>query len=317
MELLTNLKSVFNTINTVDWKIWLASGITSTFYGMTIIVLHHYLSKIDFVEEYKIINSLNNIEKNKKNKIFEEKKEPNEKDFDEKPLKERTEEDELKEKERIKFENEKIQLKAKHLRDTTIVNFLSSMILFISYSFGFSYGFINLIYTAYFDIFYDNPTFLNNQDIFDKIILMFIVQGFIWDIVAGMDFYPDLMKKRLLKNISYTLATLYGFSKNNIKFVSLAYLSEFTEIFVFGCKMCGIHIEKKMEKIFFSFYHFFFKIILPIFCLFYINVNKLNLVMELQFVIAMKIWFEICQFTIFMIDKFILKNDNKKSEKIE
>jgi hypothetical protein len=314
-DIIKNLTSIFFTINTVDWKIWIASGLTSIFYGMTIIILHYYLNKIDYVQEYNIINSIYKI--NNKNDKKEELEKENIDLLHQKPKKELKEEDELKEKERIQFENEKIQLKAKHLKNVTIVNFLSSMVLFISYSFGFVYGLINLIYTVYFDIFYDNPTFLNNQDDLDKIILMFIVQGFIWDIVAGMDFYPNLMKSRLLKNIGYTIATIYGFSKNNIKFISIAYLSEFPEIIIYANIMCGIHIKNKFEKMFFSFYYVFFKIIVPIFSLFYININKLNLEIELQVVMALKIWFEICLFTIFIVDKFILKTSDIKKEKIE
>ncbi len=310
MNILTNITTILY-LN--EGHIWLASGIISIFYGLTILSLYNYLNKIDYVNEYKLINS---------NYIIKKKEENKDEKIDllhEKPIKEITKEDEQKEKERIKFENEKILMKAKYLKNTTITNFLSSMILFISYSFGFSYGLINLFYTAYFDILYNNPTFLNHQDNLDRIIVMFIAQGFIWDIVAGMDFYPNLMRSRLLKNLVYTISTIYAYSKNNIKFMTLAYLSEFPDLLILAYIMCGIHIEDNKQKMIFSFYHFFFKIIIPIFSLYYIYANKLNLVLELQFVMAMKIWFEVCQFTIFMVDKYILNNDikNDKQEKIE
>ncbi len=289
-----------------DWRIWLASGITSTFYGFSIIFIFRYLNTIDYVNEYKIKN-LMNISEKKNESIKEE-----DSDFLHLPMKtdKKTvdEEDIKKEKERIKFENEKIQLKANYIKKTTIVNFISSMILFTSYMFGFAYGLINLFCTSYFDIIYNNNTFLEHQDIYDKIIVMFIIQGFVWDIVAGFDFYPQLMQKRLFKNLLYTASTIYAMMKNNIKFMSLAYICEFTDIIVFGLTMCDIHIEKKRDRFIFYVYHFFFKIVFPIVCMIYINVNKLNLVFELQSLMLIKIWYEICLFTIFITDKYFVKN---------
>lgn len=278
-----------------DWRIWLASGITSTFYGLNIIFIFRYLNSIDYVNEYKIKTTQNEEDS----------------DFLHLPIKtdkKLVDEEEIKKEERIKFKNEKIKLKANYIKKTTIVNFISSMILFTSYMFGFAYGLINLFYTSYFDIIYHNNTFLENQDIYDKIIVMFIIQGFVWDIIAGFDFYPQLMHKRLFKNILYTVSTIYAMMKNNIKFMSLAYICEFTDVIVFGLTLCDIHIENKRDRLIFYVYHFFFKIVFPIVCMIYINVNKLNLVFELQSLMLIKIWYEICLFTIFITDKYFIKN---------
>ncbi len=324
-------KTWMTNILHTDLRVWGASALISTFYGMSIIVLNHYLNKIDYVKEFKNNNfikknvsekeeSKNEIEKEKNIEKRNVKKKDD--DPDDKlhlPLKE-TEintfsdtNSDLKNKNDFNnlMDDEKIRMKSYHLKKITVANFMSSAVLFSSHSIGFTYGLINLFYATYFDFKYNNLTFLNHEDFMDKFIVLFVIQGYVWDIVAGFDFYPEIMKTRIVKNLCYLLGSIIAIHKQNLKYLSLIWITELPEIFKFACVLNGIRIEKQRDIIIYGVYYFFMKIIFPSLLLFYIYSNNLNLAIELQFMAALKIWYEVCLFSFWSVDKIFVNKDKK------
>jgi hypothetical protein len=140
-------------------------------------------------------------------------------------------------------------------------------------------------------------------------------QACVWDTIMGFEYYPDVVKYRLLKYVIYMGTAIYSLFTNDSKLVTLVWISEYPDLLKEHTRYMGFRIEK-MDQMIYQMVYVSFKILFPMMMLYHFYVNEQHFSRTLLSIYFLCVWFDVVQFTVWIVESIFMK-DSEKEKSVE
>ncbi len=162
--------------------------------------------------------------------------------------------------------------------------------------------------------------FMNKNEIVfeDKdvniVIYSVFVQFLVMDTLIGQDYYPKTLRNRWIKNLSQFVLMTVAFANHQVKWLGFFWLSEYSEVMRYLTLISGIP-SSKTDILIYRMTHISFQVIYPSFLIWQIYMRHYPIANYLWGTILLCHWFEMCQFSFWMIDQIYPISQKKEVKK--
>jgi len=140
-------------------------------------------------------------------------------------------------------------------------------------------------------------------------------QACVWDSIMGLEYYPEIVKYRLVKYMIYIGSGMYSLFTGDLKLVILVWMSEYPDLLKEHTRYMGFRIEK-IDQMIYQILYVAFKIVFPITMLFHYYFNEQDFSRTLLSIYFLCVWFDFVQFTVWIVESIFMK-DSKKEKSVE
>jgi hypothetical protein len=134
------------------------------------------------------------------------------------------------------------------------------------------------------------------------VLFSVFVQFLVMDTMIGQDYYPNTLKNRLTKNIIQFIIMMAAFTTHQMKWLGFFWLSEYSEVMRYLSLISGCPCDKN-DILIYRITHICFQVVYPTFLLTQIYLREYPISDYLWGSLVVSQWFELCQFTFWMIDQ--------------
>lgn len=133
------------------------------------------------------------------------------------------------------------------------------------------------------------------------VVFSVFVQFLVMDTLIGKDYYPNTLKNRWTKNMIQFIVMMTAFTTHQMKWLGFFWLSEYSEVMRYLSLISGSPCDKN-DILIYRITHICFQIVYPTFLLVQIYIREYPISHYLWGSLVLSQWFELCQFTFWMID---------------
>jgi len=142
-------------------------------------------------------------------------------------------------------------------------------------------------------------------------------QAIVWDTIMGMEYYPEILKYRILKYVIYMGTAIYSLFTNDSKLVIFVWLGEYPDLLKEHTRYMGFRIEK-IDQTIYQMVYVAFKILFPMVMLYHYYIHEPQLSQTLLSIYFLCTWFDVVQLTVWMFESTFMKNiEKEKTEEVK